>query len=70
MVRPSELESPTPAMSRRYSNQLSYGRTMFLIFFMTIVTKSKAATLTKSNRRNGGSGRTRIADPYHVKVVL
>lgn len=26
MVRPSELESPTPAMSRRYSNQLSYGR--------------------------------------------
>lgn len=27
MVRPSELESPTPAMSRRYSNQLSYGRT-------------------------------------------
>jgi hypothetical protein len=27
MVRPSELESPTPTMSRWCSNQLSYGRT-------------------------------------------
>ncbi len=26
MVRPGRLELPTPAMSRRYSNQLSYGR--------------------------------------------
>jgi hypothetical protein len=26
MVRPSELESPTSAMSRQRSNQLSYGR--------------------------------------------
>ena len=26
MVRPSELESPTPTMSRWCSNQLSYGR--------------------------------------------
>ncbi len=25
LVGPGELESPTPAMSRRYSNQLSYG---------------------------------------------
>ena len=29
MVRPSELESPTSAMSRRRSNQLSYGRILF-----------------------------------------
>lgn len=28
MVRPGRLELPTPAMSRRYSNQLSYGRTV------------------------------------------
>ncbi len=26
MVRPGRLELPTPAMSRQYSNQLSYGR--------------------------------------------
>jgi hypothetical protein len=29
MVRPSELESPTPTMSRWCSNQLSYGRIVF-----------------------------------------
>ncbi len=30
LVGPGELESPTPAMSRRYSNQLSYGPKFYL----------------------------------------
>lgn len=32
LVGPGELESPTPAMSRRYSNQLSYGPKFTYVF--------------------------------------
>ena len=32
LVGPGELESPTSAMSRRYSNQLSYGPKFTYIF--------------------------------------
>ncbi len=59
MVRPGRLELPTPAMSRQYSNQLSYGR-ITLLSFDNVVSKEKL----------GASRQTRTADPCHVKAVL